>query len=204
MGDISSHFRIRVVKQEQGQRRSSPTFDKLLMFKILILQRYFNLSDDQTEFQIKDRLSFMDFLNLELSDKIPDAKTIWLFKERLGKNGLTEKLFDLFTETLNAKGIIAKEGSMVDASFVDVPKQRNNREDNAIIKKGAVPISLAKNKLAQKDTDARWITKYNERHFGYKELHKRRQKNQAHKQLFRYQCQYSRFSRTRKFSQRNR
>ena len=83
------------------------------MFKILILQRYFNLSDDQTEFQIKYRLSFMDFLNLELSDKIPDAKTIWLFKERLSKNGLTEKLFDLFTETLNAKGIIAKEGSMV-------------------------------------------------------------------------------------------
>ena len=147
-----------------------PPFDKLLMFKIIILQRYFNISDDQTEFQIKDRLSFMDFLNLELSDKIPDAKTIWFFKDQLCKKGLTEKLFDLFTVTLNSKGIIAKEGSMVDASFVDVPKQRNNREDNAIIKKGAVPISLAKNKnkLAQKDTDARWITKNNERHFGYK------------------------------------
>jgi transposase, IS5 family len=140
------------------------------MFKILILQRYFNLSDDQTEFQIKDRLSFMDFLNLELSDKIPDAKTIWLIKGLLGKNGLTEKLFDLFTETLNDKGIIAKEGSMIDASFVDVPKQRNNREDNTIIKEGSVPISFAenKNKLAQKDTDARWTTKNNEKHFGYK------------------------------------
>ena len=147
-----------------------PPCDKLLMFKIIILQRYFNISDDQTEFQIKDRLSFMDFLNLELSDKIPDAKTIWFFKDQLCKKGLTEKLFDLFTVTLNSKGIIAKEGSMVDASFVDVPKQRNNREDNTVIKKGAVPISLAKNKykLAQKDTDARWITKYNERHFGYK------------------------------------
>ena len=64
---------------------SRPPFDKLLMFNILILQRYFNLSDDQTAFQIKDRLSFMELLNLELSDKIPDAKTIWLFKERLGK-----------------------------------------------------------------------------------------------------------------------
>jgi len=85
-------------------------------------------------------LSFMDFLNLELSDKIPDAKTIWFFKDQLCKKGLTEKLFDLFTETLNSKGIIAKEGSMVDASFVDVPKQRNNREDNAIIKEGSVPI----------------------------------------------------------------
>ena len=135
------------------------------MFKILILQRYFNLSDDQTEFQIKDRLSFVDFLNLELSDKIPDAKTIWFFKDQLCKKGLTEKLFDLSTETLNSKGIIAKEGSMVDASFVDVPKQRNNREDNAIIKEGSVPISFAenKNKLAQKDTDARWTTKNNEK-----------------------------------------
>jgi len=123
-----------------------PPFDKLLMFKIIILQRYFNISDDQTEFQIKDRLSFMDFLNLELSDKIPDAKTIWFFKDQVCKKGLTEKLFDLFTETLNSKGIIAKEGSMVDASFVDVPKQRNNREDNAIIKEGSVPISFTKNK----------------------------------------------------------
>ena len=98
-----------------------PPFDKLLMFKIIILQRYFNISDDQTEFQIKDRLSFMDFLNLELSDKIPNAKTILFFKDQLCKKGLTEKLFDLFTITLNSKGIIAKEGSMVDASFVDVP-----------------------------------------------------------------------------------
>ena len=69
-----------------------PPFDKLQMFKIIILQRYFNISDDRTEFQIKDRLSFMDFLNLELSDKIPDAKTIWFFKDQLCKKGLTEKL----------------------------------------------------------------------------------------------------------------
>ena len=110
----------------------------------------------------------MDFLNLELSDKIPNAKTILFFKDQLCKKGLTEKLFDLFTITLNSNGIIAKEGSMVDASFVDVPKQWNNREDNAIIKKGAIPTSLAKNKnkLAQKDTEARWITKNNERYFG--------------------------------------
>jgi transposase, IS5 family len=110
-------------------------FDKLLMFRIIILQRYFNISDDQTEFQIKDRLSFMDFLNLDLSAKIPDAKTIWFFKDLLCKKGLTEKLFDLLIETLNSKGIIATEGSMVDGSFVGVPKQRNNREDNTIIKK---------------------------------------------------------------------
>jgi len=72
-------------------------------------------------------------------------------------------------------GVIAKEGSMVDASFVDVPRQRNSREENACIKKGEIPASFEKedkngrkSKLAQKDTDARWMTKSGERHFGYK------------------------------------
>ena len=124
-----------------------PPFDKLLMFKILILQRYFNLSDDQTEFQIKDRLSFMDFLNLELSDKIPDAKTIWLFKERLGKNGLTEKLFDLFTETLNSKGIIAKEGSMVEPHLLMYPNNETTEKTTPLSKKDQSPLVLLKTKI---------------------------------------------------------
>ena len=62
-----------------------------MMFKILILQRYYNLSDDQTEYQIFDRLSFMRFLDLKLSDKLPDSKTIWLFRETLIKNGVIER-----------------------------------------------------------------------------------------------------------------
>lgn len=147
-----------------------PPFDKLMMFKILILQRYYNLSDDQTEFQIKDRLSFMDFLGLRLEDKVPDAKTLWHFKEQLKNKDLSKTLFDLFTNTLNAQGILAKEGSMVDASFVDVPRQRNNKEDNATIKEGGIPAGFVenKNKLSQKDCDARWANKNKERHFGYK------------------------------------
>ena len=60
-----------------------PAYDYVLMFKIIILQRLYNISDDQTEYQINDRLSFMRFLGLELKDKVPDAKTIWLFKEKL-------------------------------------------------------------------------------------------------------------------------
>jgi IS5 family transposase len=81
----------------------------------------------------------------------------------------------MFTLALMNKGIIAKEGSMVDASFVDVPKQRNSKEENADIKQGAVPLEFGKkdkngnrSKLMQKDTDARWMTKSGERHFGYK------------------------------------
>ena len=153
-----------------------PPFDRLMMFKILILQKYYNLSDEQTEFQIKDRLSFMQFLGLQIGDKVPDEKTIWLFKEQLKEKNLSQELFDLFTRQLLGQGIVAKEGSIVDASFVDVPRQHNTREENADIKKGAIPLEFGKkdkngkySKLSQKDTDATWMTKGGERHFGYKD-----------------------------------
>lgn len=147
-----------------------PPFDKLMMFKILILQRYYNLSDAQCEFQIKDRLSFMDFLGINLHDKVPDENTIWHFKEQLKDKNLSQTLFDLFTDKLGEQGVIAKTGSMVDASFVNVPRQRNNKDDNDTLKAGAVPIEFGKNKkkLAQKDIDASWAKKYQETHFGYK------------------------------------
>ena len=153
-----------------------PPYDKLMMFKIVILQKYYNLSDQQTEFQIKDRLSFMQFLGLQIGDDVPDEKTIWLFKEQLKEKQLSQKLFDLFNTSLLTHGIVAKEGSIVDASFVDVPRQRNTREENTDIKQGAVPLSFGEkdkngkqSKLSQKDTDARWMTKSGERHYGYKD-----------------------------------
>jgi IS5 family transposase len=152
-----------------------PPFDKIMMFKILILQKYYNLSDEQTEFQINDRTSFKQFLGLKIGDTIPDEKTIWHFKEQLTNKDLSQSLFEMFTIALMNKGIIAKEGSMVDASFVDVPRQRNSKEDNTDIKKGAVPLEFGKrdkngkqSKLCQKDTDAKWMTKASERHFGFK------------------------------------
>ena len=147
-----------------------PPFDKLMMFKIIILQRYYNLSDEQTEFQIKDRLSFMQFLGLQIGDTIPDQKTIWHFKEQLKKRKLSKQLFELFTAQLIDNGVIAREGSIIDASFVNVPRQRNTKDENQIIKEGDIPQNFQDNpaKLAQKDTDARWMTKNAERHFGYK------------------------------------
>lgn len=147
-----------------------PPFDRLMMFKIIILQRYYNLSDEQTEFQIKDRLSFQQFLGLQIGDKVPDEKTIWLFKEQLKEKKLSKKLFELFTKTLISNGIIAKEGSIVDASFVNVPRSRNTREENDAIKQGNIPESFEPNpaKLSQKDCDAKWMTKNRERNYGYK------------------------------------
>jgi IS5 family transposase len=141
----------------------------VLMFKILVLQKYFDLSEEQTEFQILDRFSFQRFLGLDVGDPVPDKNSIWTFKERLGEKGL-RGCFDLFDEVLRATGLLASKGKIVDASFVEVPRQRNTREENAQIKEGKTPKDWSRhpNKLAQKDVDARWALKHQERHYGYK------------------------------------
>ena len=132
-----------------------------MMFKILVLQRLFNLSDDQTEYQINDRMSFMRFLGLSLGDRVPDAKTIWLYRENLTKAGVIDQLFIDYCKELERNGIITHTGTIIDATFVDAPRQRNTREENKTIKSGKVPeewteeTPKAKHKLAQKDTDAR-------------------------------------------------
>ena len=151
-----------------------PPYDYVLLFKILVLARLFNLSDDQTEYQINDRMSFMRFLGLGLSDRVPDAKTIWLFRDTLTKANIIEDLFVAFNHMLENKGIITHTGTIIDATFVDAPRQRNSRKDNQSIKEGKTPeewlddTPKAKHKLAQKDVDARWTIKNNERHYGYK------------------------------------
>jgi len=162
----------RRVRKENYNKGGRPPYDEILMFKITLLQDWNNISDDTIEFMVNDRLSFQRFLDMELGEKSPDAKTIWLFKEQLGKEGLNE-LFELFNKNLYAMGIVKREGSLIDATFADVPKQRNSREENKKIKSGEIPeewqTSENANKLAQKDTDARWTKKGNETHYGYKD-----------------------------------
>jgi len=146
--------------------------DVVLMFKLLVLQQLHNLSDDRIEYQIRDRLSFMRFLGLQFGDRVPDAKTVWLFREHLKTLKLMDTLFTRFHEQLAEQGYVAKAGQMIDATFVEVPRQRNKREENAKIKIGETPEKwkedAAKPKLRQKDLDARWAKKNNERHYGYK------------------------------------
>jgi IS5 family transposase len=140
------------------------------MFKILILQRYYNLSDDQTEYQILDRLSFMRFLNINMADDVPDSKTIWLFRETITEAGIIENLFERFKSVLEDKGLIGHEGKIIDASFVEVPRQRNSREENKVLKEGGLPEGWDdnQNKLEQKDMDAKWTKKNGVNYFGYK------------------------------------
>ncbi len=129
------------------------------------------MSDDRLEYQIRDRLSFMRFLGLDLTGTVPDAKTMWAFREDLKENQLIERLFARFDECLRELDVELKSGQMVDATFVTVPKQRNGRKENKIIKAGAVPIEWGQNtqKLAQKDIDARWTKKGDESFYSYKD-----------------------------------
>ena len=157
-----------VREKERKSNAGRKPFDVILMFKILILQSLYNLSDDQLEFQIRDRLSFMRFLGLSLSDIVPDAKTIWLFREQLTEAGLIKTVFDRFDCFLRDNGFAAQKGQIVDASIVAAPRQRNSRDENQQIKDGQVPKDWTDNKKRQKDTDARWLKKNGQNHYGYK------------------------------------
>lgn len=149
-----------------------PPFDPVLMFKVLVLQKFHGLSDDATEEQIFDRTSFKNFLGLRIGDDIPDAKTLWDFKQRIEADGRegARRLFDAFAQILEGKGIVAREGSIVDASFVDAPRQRNDRGQNQRIKQGERPEEFDTNPAVgrQKDSEARWARKNNEVHYGWK------------------------------------
>lgn len=131
------------------------------MFKILILQGLYNLSDDQTEYQIKDRISFMRFLGLQLEDRVPDAKTIWLYREILTKTGAIKKLFKRFDTQLRLQGYLAMGGQIVDATVVQAPRPKMTKEEKAQVKAGETPPEWQDNpaKNAQKDKDGRWTMK---------------------------------------------
>jgi len=156
---------------KDSSKGGRPPFDKLLMFKALLIQSLYNLSDDQLEYQIVDRSSFKRFLGLKKSDKVPDSKTFWVFREQLIENDVIIALFKTFNEILDSAGVFANEGKMVDASFVEAPRQRNTREENKHIKQaGTAPEHWKEtpHKLCQKDVDARWTKKNNVTFFGYK------------------------------------
>ncbi|MCB1518528.1 MAG: IS5 family transposase [Hyphomicrobiaceae bacterium] len=164
----------KALKRSDGSKGGRPPFPAVLMFKILVLQALYNLSDDQAEFVIQDRLSFMRFLGLSLSQKVPDAKTIWLFRESLVRAGAIDNLFARFDKHLSKSGYLAplggaslacramKGGQIVDATIIQAPRQHNSQDEKAAIKADEIPEGWKDKpaKLAQKDRDARWTVKY--------------------------------------------
>jgi len=158
-------FRYRLdkaLKRSDGAKGGRPSYDVVLMFKVLILQTLYTLSDEQTEFMIRDRLSFMRFLGLGMKDPVPDATTIWLFREHLARANAIDKLFARFDKVLIEKGYLAMSGQIMDASIVPAPKQRNSDGEQQAIKEGRVPEDWRDKpaKLRQKDRDARWTVKF--------------------------------------------
>ena len=161
------------IPREPQPKGGRPPFDNLLMFKILVIKRLFNLSLGQTEYQINCRLDFMRFLGLWIGDRIPDANTIWNYENVLAKSETGKELFDLFFAAIAEKGYVTRTGSIVDASFIEAPKRKNTKEQREKLKDGEMPEEWDDpehpQKLIQRDTDATWTKKGNEAHFAYKD-----------------------------------
>ena len=153
---------IAALRRSVRGKGGRPPFDPVMTFKILVLQALYSLSDEATEFQIKDRLSFQRFLGLGLDGTVPDATTVWLFRERLVQAKAIDKLFARFDAALTDRGYLAMGGQIIDATVVPAPKQRNTEEEKAAIKDGRIPEAWKAKpaRLRQKDRDARWSVKY--------------------------------------------
>lgn len=159
---IDGHLRLGT-----GAKGGRPAWPTELMIRLLLLQQLYNLSDEALEYQVLDRRSFQRFLGLEHSGKVPDAKTIWVWRERL-KNDLIGDISAAVSGQLQRAGFIARGGQIIDASIVSAPIQRNTREENARIKRGEAVQDWSDAKRRQKDVQARWTLKHGKAHYGYK------------------------------------
>ena len=145
----------KALKKEAAGPGGRPSYDYVMMFKILIVQKLYAISDDQAEYQIKDRLSFQRFSGISLYDVVPDAKTIWHFREELKEAEIPESIFCQFIGNLERQGIITRSGSIIDAAFVEVPRQRNTKEENQEIKARKTPEGWEK--AENKHKRATWM-----------------------------------------------
>jgi IS5 family transposase len=144
-----------------------PPYPTVLMINILVLQQLYNLADDALEYPLLDRRSFLRFLDLTESSSIPDAKTIWLFRDRLAQVGVGNQVFEQDQQLLS-QGYLARCGQIVDASLVQAPVQHNKRDEAETVKEGTMPLGWKPHKRAQKDVDPKWTKKHGKNHFGYK------------------------------------
>lgn len=161
-------FRTKLNEQCHYSEKGRPHYDVVKMFRILILQTLYDLSDEDMEFNLYDRMSFQKFAKIGVMDDIPDARTIWTFRQRLGAEGVKE-LFCEFERMMKAKGLKYSHGTAIDASFQEAKIQRNSREENAHIKEtGEAPQEWSAKKKAHKDVNASWVSKGRNRYYGYK------------------------------------
>ena len=139
-----------------------PAFDPVLKFRMLVLQALHGLSLEQTEYLVRDRLSWMRFCGLGPGDAVPDANTLWDFREALIGAGALDTLFARLDRAISEAGYLPMSGQIVDATLVSAPRQRNTDAEKAAIKAGKSADEIWPEKPAkarQKDVDARWTVK---------------------------------------------
>lgn len=149
----------RALARSDRAKGGRPPYDAVLMFRVLVLQTLYTLSDEQAEYQLKDRLSFMRFVGLALHDPVPDAKTIWLYREQLARAGAVEKLFARFDARLREAGWLAMGGQIVDATVIEARRPRLTQAEKQTIKGGGIPAEWKPARRAQIDCDGRWTLK---------------------------------------------
>jgi transposase, IS5 family len=173
--DIESHIDFsalaaevdRVAPRPASPQGGRPPYPTETMVRILVLKRLYNLSDEQMEYQLLDRMSYKRFCGLVNAANVPDRTTVWTFENRIGEAGATA-LFDGVSAQLLQRGFIARGGQIIDATLVPAPKQHNSRGEKELIEQGATPAEWKPAKRRQKDTDATWTKKHGKSYFGYK------------------------------------
>jgi IS5 family transposase len=136
-----------------GSADGAPAYPPLTMFKVVLLQQWYGLSDPSAEEAVRDRLSFRRFCGIPLDEETPDHSSIWRFRQRIDKLGLSEKLLAEVNRQLDARGLIVKRGTLVDATIIAAAVKRPAFEDGQV---------------NPRDPDASFTVKNGETHFGYK------------------------------------
>ena len=150
------------------KKGGQPPYDRVMMFKIIVLLELYGLSAEAMEYQINDRASFQHFLGLEPQHQVPDATTIRLFSEQLTKAGAMERIFAAYHARLSAAHLVINEGKIIDASMVHAPIQHNSRDEKEQLDNGEIPANWSARKKAQKDLDATWTKKHGKSYHGFK------------------------------------
>ena len=159
---------VEKMRKNKTSRGGRPNKNNVQMLKILVLQKWFGLSDQQIERDIYDRASFRDFLDLKVSE-VPDFTTVWYFRDQLQKHGLEIEIWDELQFQLNCMGFRIEEGTTQDATFVESQVGRKRQEDEKRAKKNNEEITYSDKQKQHQDKDAKFTVKRGQVHYGYKD-----------------------------------
>lgn len=145
-----------ILRPLHGSRMGRKAYPSVTMFRCLLLQSWYNLSDYELEESLDDRISFRRFAGFDITDKLPDHSTFSIFRKALSDSKLTEKLFEEVERQMDNKRLLIKKGTIVDASLVEASVSKPDQQEDKQAGKSEI------------DEDAEWVKKGKKSHFGYK------------------------------------